>query len=422
MHFTRSVPALLLAAFLGIPAAQAATPGQFPVLVLFREGVDFGGFRASYKPDERAARNPAAWDYLDPGVAGMVQKLEKELGFRAEHVYSATLRGFAGRLTARQLGALEKHPAIASVTPEIEMFSMSQAPPLASPSLPKPEAPPGWAVDRIGGGKAVADAKGVVTNVSLFLFDTGAETAHPDLNVVRMVNFIDRIDGDCDGHGTYVAGAIGARGGKEGAPGVIPGVPLTAVKVLECDGSGGESAVIKGIDWVTATARRPAVAVLSFSGQATDRLDEALRRSAAAGVFYVAAAGGGGEDSCSMSPARAGAGKDNGILTVTATNEKAEETWWSNGGACIELWAPGMRVTTIKRGGGTLSSSGTSISAALAGGAAAVYLSEHPKATPADLEKALKTKAVPTGHKSREGREVREVRVTLRGAGASARR
>jgi len=85
----------------------------FPVIVVFNDNAGFQRFSGRYLPDDRAGANPAGWDYLDFGVAGAVQALEASHGFRATHVYSAAVRGFAARLTARQIANLENDSTVA---------------------------------------------------------------------------------------------------------------------------------------------------------------------------------------------------------------------------------------------------------------------------------------------------------------------
>ena len=121
--------------------------------------------------------------------------------------------------------------------------------------------------------------------------DTGIDPAHSDLNVLRNVNFAGGKNTDCNGHGTHVAGTVAARDNTSAVVGVAPGAPLTGVKVLGCSGSGSWSGVIKGIDWVSANAAKPAVANMSLGGGANKAVDDAVTRSAASGVFYALAAG-----------------------------------------------------------------------------------------------------------------------------------
>ena len=235
------------------------------------------------------------------------------------------------------------------------------------------------------------------------MIDTGIYR-HTDLYRVKHVNFVgDGRNTDCHGHGTHVAGTVAAKDNTSDVVGVAPGAPLTGVKVLGCKGSGATSGVIKGVDWVTANATKPAIANMSLGGGLSQALDDAVRRSAAGGVFYSIAAGNNGADACLKSPARAGAGTDNGIATVAASTSSDGETSWSNYGPCVDVWAPGERILSTKKGGGTTTMSGTSMAAPHVGGGAALYLSKNTAASPTTVEGALTSGATITANTSKDG-------------------
>jgi subtilisin family serine protease len=202
---------------------------------------------------------------------------------------------------------------------------------------------------------------------------------------------------------------MAAEDNNRNVVGVAPGAPLTGVKVVGCDGSGSVSGLIAGIAWVTADAHRPenarkaAIANLSLDTPANRALDQAVKASAASGVFYSVAAGNDGRNACQYSPARAGAGKNNGIVTTAATNRSNAEPWWSNYGRCVDLWAPGAKILSTKKGGGSTTKSGTSMASPHVGGGAALYLSSHTKASPTTAESALKADATRPGTTSKNG-------------------
>jgi subtilisin family serine protease len=181
------------------------------------------------------------------------------------------------------------------------------------------------------------------------------------------------------------------------------------VKVISCRGTGSESKVIAGIDWVTANAKKPAVANMSLGGRASKALDDALRRSVESGVFYSVAAGNEGKDACEFSPARAGAGTNNGIATVAATNQDNEETRVSNYGSCVDIWAPGRRILSTKLGAGTATKSGTSVAAPHVGGGGALYLSSHKEASPSEIEGSLKSAAITLDTMSKDKDDPRQI-------------
>ena len=371
-----------------------------PVIVVLKDTAPFDTFRSYYRADERAAASPAAWNYQDVGVTGLVQFLESRHGFRADRVYSAAIRGFAARLTATQIADFERDPYVAYVERDGQMRIVAQ-------TLP-------WGINKVDAdisSISAGDGTGSIANVNVYIIDTGIDTAHTDLRVVRHVNFAGGPNWDCQGHGTHVAGTTAARDNASDVVGVAPGAPLTGVKVLGCGGTGSTSGVIAGVDWVTANATQPAVANMSLGGTASTALDDAVRRSAAAGVFYALAAGNEGAQACTKSPARAGAGTNNGIMTIAATDSSDREASWSNYGSCVDIWAPGVSILSTRRGGGTTTMSGTSMASPHGAGGAALYLSSHTGASPSAVEGALKSAATTTANKSKDARTITRLSV-----------
>jgi len=316
--------------------------------------------------------------------------MEAREGFRADHVYSHALRGFSARLTAVQIAALRSDTNVSYIEVDGTMTAIAQ-------TLP-------WGIDTIDADLSVAiagDGLGAVVGVNAYIIDTGIDTGHTDLNVVQHVNFASGPNRDCHGHGTHVSGTVAAKDNAQDVVGVAPGVPLTGVKVLGCGGTGSTSGVIKGVDWVTANAVAPAVANMSLGGGASTALDTAVRNSAERGVFYAVAAGNDGADACKSSPARAGAGTNNGIMTVAATDSGDREASWSNFGPCVDIWAPGVSILSTRKGGGTATMSGTSMASPHSAGAAALSLAIFPS-LPSEVEEQLKIEATITKNASKE--------------------
>jgi subtilisin family serine protease len=396
-RFRMAMAALsILVTSLGISAAPAgsAADSTFAVIVVFDPAAALAPGRGFFHRDDRATAEPDAWDYVDRGVAGTVQSLEVAHGFRSRHVFTHALRGFAAQLTAQQIQALQRDPRVARVELDGRVGILAQVTP--------------WGITQIGADVSstlAGNGAGSVSNVHVYILDTGID-AHRDLNVVQRVNFIDQMNRDCHGHGTHVAGTVAARDNTAGVVGVAPGAPLTGVKVLDCGGFGSVSAVVKGVDWVTANAIKPAVANMSLGGSVSDAMDEAVRNSVASGVFYAVAAGNSRADACRVSPARAGAGTSNGIMTVAATDSSNREASFSNFGNCVDIWAPGVSILSTWKAGGTHTISGTSMASPHVAGTAALYLSSHPSAVPGEVEVAIKATALATGTVSRDSRAV----------------
>ena len=115
----------VLMGLVGVGEAQKPV-ATFPVIVVFHDNVPLDQFRGVFQADERAAAAPEAWEYLDRRVAGAVQQLERGHGFRADHVFSSTIRGFSARLNLRQMQALENNPLVAYLEPDEPMFASAQ--------------------------------------------------------------------------------------------------------------------------------------------------------------------------------------------------------------------------------------------------------------------------------------------------------
>ena len=309
----------------------------------------------------------------------------RRYGLGVGFVYSHALKGFSTVIPNERLAAVRADERVEYVEPDKTYAAAAQ-------TLP-------WGINRIDADKSstmAGNGSGSVSNVNAYIIDSGIYR-HTDLNVDGHVNFTgDGKPTDCFGHGTHVAGTVAARDNASAVVGVAPGAQLTGVKVLGCDGSGTLTTIVNGIDWVTANAKKPAIANMSLSGPTSQTLDDAVRRSAGSGVFYSIAAGNNGANACNYSPARAGAGTNNGIMTTAATDKSDQEPSWSNYGSCVDIWAPGVGILSTWKGGGTELERGTSQAAAHVGGGGALYLSSHAGAGPSSIESTLKQAAKST--------------------------
>ncbi len=225
-------------------------------------------------------------------VAAKVAELERIHSFKADHRYTSSVSGFAARLAGRQRMAIARDPAVASIHDD-------KAVRLAPPSRTSRAASLATGVKRVGGGSKLA------AGVAVAVLDTGIDLSHPDLNALAGTNCTGGANrrasavSDGHGHGTHVSGTIGGKNGI----GVAPGTTVYAIKVLDDQGRGSTSAVICGIDWVTANAAKLGIRVANLSlgmpgtpdsdcGRTShDVLHKALCRSVDAGVVYVVAAG-----------------------------------------------------------------------------------------------------------------------------------
>jgi subtilisin family serine protease len=168
--------------------------------------------------------------------------------------------------------------------------------------------------------------------------------------------------------------------------GVAKNVKIVSVRVLNCAGSGTTSGVIAGVDWVTANAIKPAVANMSLGGGASPSLNQAVANAVAAGVTFAVAAGNSTANACNSSPSG-----EPSAITVGATTTSDALASYSNYGTCVDINAPGSSITSDWIGSATATNtiSGTSMASPHVAGAAALYLSWKPAASPTDVVNAL---------------------------------
>ena len=230
-----------------------------------------------------------------------------------------------------------------------------------------------------------------MVRVNAYIIDTGILPTHWEFRG-RAFAIYDAVDGesngvDCNGHGSHVAGIIGGR-----TFGVAKKVRLFSVRVLNCQGSGSWSNVIDGVNFVTwhrsqpGQQGSPAVANVSLGGASNSAVDVAVRNSIRAQVTYVVAAGNGNSDAASYSPADVAE-----AITVGATNRYDSRAEFSNYGPTLDLFAPGVSITSAWIGNDLMiaTASGTSMAAPHVAGVVALYLQGHPSASPAAVRAAL---------------------------------
>jgi subtilisin family serine protease len=234
--------------------------------------------------------------------------------------------------------------------------------------------------------------------VHVFVLDSGIQS--PDVNVCETRSFTDEDkDGDSIGHGTHIAGTIGAKDNSEGIQGIAPNVCLHDYRVMSSDGKTMLSDVVNAVDHITrlklANPDWPMVVNISLGADvgstAYNALDEAIQTSIDAGVVYVLAAGNDGIDASTVTPARV-----EGAITVAAHDNQSAFAGFSNHGALIDIVAPGVDIVslpnTLKTDAKLAQQSGTSMAAGHVSGAAALYLTVvNPWASPAEVRDQLRS-------------------------------
>ena len=360
-------------------------------------------------------------------------------GLSVGHVYTNALQGFAAVVPPARLAALRADPRVVSVQADVVVsidhckeghkVHGAHCDPTTTTTTTTPTttttttstttttttsttAPPSdqtipTGVERING-------PGAPVAVGVAVIDTGIDVDHPDLNVVGGYNCAPGPASkynDGHGHGTHVAGTIGALDNGFGVVGVAPGVPLYAVRVLNNNGMGFRSDVICGIDWVADNAGPIGVANMSLGGSGSDdglsceltrdAYKKAICGAVDEGVTFAVAAGNASDDAANHVPAAYDV-----VITVSALADfngaagggaaatcrsDVDDTFadFSNYGADVDIIAPGVCILSTWLDGGYYTISGTSMASPHVAGAAALYLSTHPGTSPAAVQTAL---------------------------------
>jgi subtilisin family serine protease len=335
-------------------------------------------------------------------------------GMKAERSFKHAFRGFTAKLDKLQRQALLADPSVAAVVPDEVISITAQTMPTGVSRV----AAPSSSVANINGADDRVDA-------DVAIVDTGI-WRHHDLNVAGGYNCSSTNRSawsDPHGHGTHVAGTVGAKDNTVGVVGVAPGVRLWAVRILNSSGSGLLSWYVCGLDWILAQRdpndpARPLIEAVNMSVAKSGRdatdcgvsirdiLHQAICRLYNSGITVVAAAANERTSAARYVPAAY-----NQVITVSALADTdgrpgglggrrcyswggydRDETFadFSNYGSDIDIIAPGKCILSTKPGPSYGYSSGTSMAAPAVTGAVALYKASRPLATPAEVREALR--------------------------------
>jgi subtilisin len=368
-----------------------AVPGQY--IVQLRAGVD---------PEAQA------------------QSLAQQYGLSVGFIYRYAINGFSAVIPAQRLAQFRSDPSVLSVEPNLVVHATAQTLPTG--------------VERIGAtvnNYAHIDGQDQRVDVDVAVIDTGVYP-HEDLNVYARTDCVDMSflgllvrakcqDGqglDGYGHGTHVAGTIGALDNDIGVVGVAPGVRVWSVRVLGDDGSGYLTWLIAGMDYVVQHAAEIEVANMSlgWTGNST-AARTAVQNAVQKGVVFVVAAGNDGQDiygadgvfgtsddfepaaypeAVTVSALADSDGQAGGLGASTSYGPDDTLATFSNyshtvapgnpvnsPGAGIDLAGPGVAILSTFPGGAYAVASGTSMATPHVTGSFALYIAANGRANTA---------------------------------------
>ncbi len=319
------------------------------------------------------------------------------------HLYRAALKGYSAQMSPTAAAQIAEDSRVAFVQRDGVAHASAQATPTG--------------IDRANAevsATAMINGLDERVNVDVAVIDTGVDLDHADLNVYTAGAkncSTGKSAEDGNGHGTHVAGTIGALDNTAGVVGIAPGARIWPVRVLNNQGSGTWSGIVCGIDYVTAHADEIEVANMSLGGTGTDdrncgnsnndSMHKAICGAVAAGVTFVVAAGNETDDSANHVPAAY-----DEVITVSAladfnglpgggaaptcrTDQDDTLADFSNYGADVDIIAPGVCINSTWKGGGYNTISGTSMASPHVAGGAALYAANNPAASPSQVKSAL---------------------------------
>jgi subtilisin len=331
-------------------------------------------------------------------------------GVDVEQVYSVALRAFHARLTASAKAQLAQDPAVRFISPNRTFKASAQALPTG--------------VDRIEGDQSTVYAAGGSVTTPVAVLDSGV-TPDPELNVQPIgQNCLGGVGwSDLNGHGTHIAGIIGARNNGEGVVGVAPGAPIYPIQVLNRSANGSDASILCGIEWVATVGRALGVRVANLSAGTfgdddgncgltnADPVHLAICTVTAAGALFVVAAGNDGGAITHTIPA-----SYDEVLTATWMTDynggparvappagcdlgpddraSANSSWAYDEDKTHILAAPGSCITSTSNLGGTVVMSGSSMAAPHVAGTVALCLDRGTcSGTPADIMQRVRADA-----------------------------
>ncbi len=309
-----------------------------------------GRYIVLYKSSSVSARGMTAERLNNIGVN--VLQRNNINGKKLEESFGGQPGGFVATISSEEAGRLSKDESIATIEPD-RIISLGTCFTVVAPRLIT------WNINRVGYGDG--------TGKRAWVIDSGIDFGHPDLNVdaVLSKSFItgEGSAGDENGHGTHVAGIIGAKNNQFGVLGVASGASLVSLRVLDKDGEGLLSNIVKALAYVNNNATAGDVVNMSLGDDEgiSSTLDQQVRNTAARGIYIAIAAGNEKQLANKYSPARNNA---ENIFTVSAVDSLDRFASFSNyGNDVVDYTAPGVRILSTFLNGRYAYMSGTSMAA-----------------------------------------------------------
>lgn len=331
--------------------------------------------------------------FLVPGSTNEdISFITNKYNITIERTFLNGLKGFMAILNKGQIKKLKKDKKVLRVEKDEQINAI----PIKRGKKTSSGQTIDWWVPRIGSNysSTVSGNGSGDVDVDIYILDTGVDPKHKDINVVGGKSFIssEKDYKDGNGHGTHVAGLAAARDNASHTVGAAPGARIHAIKVLSRTGSGSYSSVISGINYVIGEKGRsptkPMVINLSLGGyvgtSSYNSIDLAVQEAINAGIVVCIAAGNSGDNATLYSPAHV-----QEAITVGAFDRNNNFASFSNHGPVVDICSPGVGILSSYLRNRLETLSGTSMASPIVCGTVALYLSQNPRMTPAQVKTAI---------------------------------
>ncbi|GAB3787285.1 hypothetical protein GCM10028818_51990 [Spirosoma horti] len=312
-----------------------------------------GDYIVTYQPTQTLPSAPGARMAATEALAEQLLTANHVANVQANVLATGEQTCFLAHLTESESQKLRQDPSVMLIEPD-RIMAMCNCVDVATTTTLT------WNVKQTGYGRG-----DLQTGKTAWIIDTGIDLAHPDLNVdvSRSRSFVSGQTSadDQNGHGTHVAGIIGAKNNSIGITGIASGATLVALRVLDNEGEGRLSGIIQAVNYAAQHGKAGDVVNLSLGGEGTSAtLDRAITQAANAGILFAIAAGNDGKNSDNYSPARVNHAN---VFTVSAMNSQNSFASFSNFGSSVDVCAYGVRITSTYKDGTYATLSGTSMAA-----------------------------------------------------------
>ncbi|GAB3760194.1 S8 family peptidase [Spirosoma pomorum] len=312
-----------------------------------------GSYIVTYQPTQPLPTAANARLATTEALAEQLLRQHAVVNPQAQVLATGDQTHFLAQLTNSEVAKLRQDPTISLIEPD-RIVSMCSCVDVATTSTLT------WNVQQTGYGRG-----DLQTSKTVWVIDTGIDLDHPDLNVdaTRSRSFVSgkASADDENGHGTHVAGIIGARNNTIGITGVASGATLVSLRVLDEEGEGRLSGIIQAINYVTQNGKAGDVVNLSLGGESTSStLDRAVLQAANAGILFAIAAGNDNKVADNYSPARVNHAN---VFTVSAMDSQNRFASFSDYGSSVDVCAYGVRIRSTYKNGSYATLSGTSMAA-----------------------------------------------------------